>query len=147
MNTNRALFNSITILGVAAALAAGIAEAQNRGTGFVPLNRFLDQTRNTRAHDAAREEMRQHILQRYEGVEVRHSFADGSAYFDCVPVMQQPSVRKLGLDGTAAEPPKELLARDGASNDPAAEGPTSPALRVGADAAVDEFGNATGCEA
>ena|ERR1700730_6910642 len=41
----------------------------------------------------------------YSGVSVKHSFLLGSDPFDCVPIMQQPSVRLLGLKSIATKPP------------------------------------------
>jgi hypothetical protein len=43
------------------------------------------------------ERMRRHVLSLYEGVQVTHSFVYNLQYVDCVPVLQQPSARHLGL--------------------------------------------------
>lgn len=50
-------------------------------------------------------EMRSHVLQHYEGVEAETSFMDeNGSIFDCVPVEQQPSLRRLGE--APARPPE-----------------------------------------
>ena len=46
---------------------------------------------------AAFEAMRNHILSLYEGVTPTNSFLLGSQYVDCVPILQQPTARTLGL--------------------------------------------------
>jgi Neprosin len=53
----------------------------------------------------AAEEMRQHLLNTYEGVSVKQSYALDDQIFDCVPIGQQPSVRLLGLQTVSAPPP------------------------------------------
>ena len=53
--------------------------------------------------DDAFEDMREHILSLYDGVQVTHSFLLGPQYVDCVPILQQPSVRALGLTELAAD--------------------------------------------
>ena len=50
------------------------------------------------------EEKRQHLLNLYSGVTVQHSFVDDSGQvFDCVPVAQQPALKKSA--GPLATPP------------------------------------------
>lgn len=49
--------------------------------------------------------MKLHISRLYEGVEVMHTFMDESGQiFDCVPIAQQPSIRRAGSK-KIAEPP------------------------------------------
>jgi hypothetical protein len=44
--------------------------------------------------ETAFREMQAHIIKLYEGVEVKHSFADANGQvFDCIPIEQQPSLR------------------------------------------------------
>lgn len=86
-------------------IASGILSAQSAHVAFVPFNNFVEGTRaansskylsqsNSKVRDAqALEEMRQHILNLYEGVNVSHSFVLDGDHFDCVPVEQQPGVR------------------------------------------------------
>src|SRR5208337_2976066 len=107
----------------------GLVSAQSGPAEFVPFRNFIDQTTTANADDylgkpasnvkdaAAFEEMRQHILNMYDGVEVNHSFLLDSAYYDCVPVMQQPAVRKYGIKKIATPPPTEIL--DSADDDAA----------------------------
>jgi hypothetical protein len=54
---------------------------------------------------AAFEEMRQHVLALYAGVQVAHSFVYNEQYVDCVPVLQQPGARRLGLRELPPPPP------------------------------------------
>src|SRR4051812_31647755 len=51
------------------------------------------------------DEMRQHVLDLYQGVEARHSFLleDGQQVVDCIPIDQQPAMRRFG--GPVREPP------------------------------------------
>ena len=153
MNTNQILGLMLTSM-----VCGGPLHAQSSGHEFVPFKQFLEHTQTVKSYNLIRpgtsmqqvtaiEEMRQHILSRYEGIEVTHSFVLGSSHFDCVPTLQQPSAREFGLDRTASEPPQALLARPAADNDPAAEGPTYPASLVDREKASDEFGNSTRCEA
>jgi len=98
-------------------LLNGLMSAQSATPQFVTFRDFIDQTTTADAGDylarpgsqvkdaAAFEEMRQHILSLYQGVEVNHSFMVGSQHFDCVPIMQQPAVRKYGLKEIATPPP------------------------------------------
>ena len=87
-------------------------------TQFVPFDQFMANTASVAfnsatmakvANAAAFAEMRQHIVNLYQGVHVTHSFVQGSLTLDCVPIEQQPSVRTLGLKGIAAPP--SLLAK------------------------------------
>ena len=49
------------------------------------------------------ERMRANLLNQYQGVTATNSFVVDGIYVDCIPIMQQPSVRQLGL--TAIAPP------------------------------------------
>jgi hypothetical protein len=121
--------------------------AQSSVQQFVPFSSFLESTKNASANDhmtraasrvkdaAAFAEMRQHILNLYEGVQVDHSFVLGSSHFDCVPVAQQPTARAFGIKNIPAPPPQSLLTKHSAAT-PAAEHAK----------ASDEFGNPVGCE-
>src|SRR5271167_2681467 len=104
------------------ALSAAM-NAQNATSQFVPFANFIQSvsTADSAAYvgqpgnqiqDAASfEQMRQHILSIYNGVEVSHSFVVDLQHFDCVPINQQPSVRLLGINNVAASPPDSLLAQ------------------------------------
>jgi hypothetical protein len=96
----------------------------------------------SRVKDAAAfEEMRQHILSIYQGVEVSHSFLLGSHHFDCVPVEQQPSFRLLGQKKVASPPPTPQSHEQYFGGEVAI-----PAHQVGPGNQFDQFGNATRCE-
>ena len=84
---------------------------------LVPFNTFIQSVKDANANDflarpdsevkdaASFEEMRQYILSLYHQVHVNHSYVLGSQTFDCIPVNQQPSVRALGPNKIATEPP------------------------------------------
>jgi hypothetical protein len=139
------------IFGLMLALVSfnGQLHAQSSGQEFVPFSDFLDSTKEASAADhmtraasrvkdvAAFEEMRQHILSLYQGVQVNHSFLLNSSQFDCVPVSQQPTARVFGVKNIPAPPPQALITRQtkGAPN------PASERAKMS-----DEFGNSLGCE-
>jgi len=128
-------------------LLNGLMSAQPAPTEFVSFGSFIDQTKTANAGDfmgradshvrdaEAFEEMRQHILKMYDGVEVEHSFMMGNNYYDCVPVEQQPAVRLHGLK--VATPPPQSLLRGQRTND----------MQRDAQHPFDEFGNYQHCEA
>jgi len=129
--------------------------AQRAVTEFVPFQDFLEATKapnstvmnrpESRVKDSKSfEQMRRYILSLYAGVQVTHSFVADSSHFDCVPAEQQPSIRLLGLSGIAEPPPQSMLSGDVPSND-GGEGPARAASQT--DAAVDQFGKSTTCEA
>jgi hypothetical protein len=95
---------------------------------------FISQTRMAQAPDYlgkdgvrvrdkdAFEEMKRYVLDHYEGVQVTHSFIDGSHMVDCVPFDQQPGLRgasdaeKLAAQrpaGSAAASPRTQNLRPG----------------------------------
>ena len=90
--------------------------AQSSAKGIVPFEEFRNSiggadfavslnARDARVTDrAAFEEMRQHLLGLYSGMEVRQSLLLEGDVFDCIPIEQQPSVR-LGGIVRIAEPP------------------------------------------
>jgi hypothetical protein len=56
------------------------------------------------------EQMREHLLNLYQGVEVTHSFIEhGGHVIDCIPIEQDPSVRLTG--GKILEPPPPVQVR------------------------------------
>jgi len=134
---------------------AAQAFAETTPEKFVPFNQFLDSTRSATASDvlsrpeskvrdpAALEEMRQAILNRYQGVEVSHSFVLDGEHYDCVPVNQQPSFRTYGIKAAAEAPPAELISRHQASADEDA----TRAKSLVSEQPIDAAGNSTQCEA
>jgi hypothetical protein len=83
-------------------------------------NQFLKDVAAARASDymgkpgvqveseAAFEEMKAHILKLYEGVTVTNSFSENSQMVDCVPLEQQPGLRRPGAarEALQTEAPK-----------------------------------------
>jgi hypothetical protein len=133
---------------MALVLLTGRAHAQSRA-GFTPFPDFIAGVRTASAgalqDTGAFEEMRQHILTMYQGVEVTHSFVLDSHHFDCVPIRQQPSVRLLGLTSIASPPPSAIATTVGA--DDGADGTVSPESQFDDSALRDPFGNPVRCEA
>ena len=125
---------------------SGRGNAQSNSQQFVAFQDFVANTATASSSDylaqpasqvkdaAAFEQMRQHILGLYQGVQVDHSFVQDSQYFDCVPVAQQPSVRLLGI--TIAATPAAMPSGEDASAQ------ANPAVED----ALDEFGNSVNCE-
>jgi hypothetical protein len=128
---------------------------------FVPFNSFVEETKAANTSDytarstskvrdaAAFEEMRQHILNLYQGVQVSHSFVVESQTYDCMAIEEQPSVRLLGLKGIAAPPPASAgpTERVGVpDNSRAQSGQTAVSSILPAQGA-DRFGNTIGCQA
>ncbi len=138
----------------------GWLNAQDNTTAFVPFQSFLAQTKSSDASQylarraskvqdaAAFEEMRQHILTLYQGVEVSHSFVLDGDLYDCVPVQQQPAVRMLGLNSIATPPPAPPLLQAGQSaGDSSAKQPVGITSQLSPDQQFDQFGNSLRCEA
>ena len=129
---------------LALVVLSGRAHAQSR-TGLTPFQDFIAGVRAANAgalQDAgAFEEMRQHILTMYQGVEVTHSFVLDAHPFDCVPIEQQPSVRLLGLASIASPPPAAIPSADGA-----VDGIVSLQSQLDEATALDPFGNPVRCE-
>lgn len=95
--------------------------------------------------EASFEEMRQHILALYSGVEIRHSFVLNSSHFDCVPFGQQPGIKALGQKTVADAPPQALAGKPSGSVDAGADR-AAEASQLGSQKQVDEFGNSVVCE-
>ncbi|MGA2808193.1 MAG: neprosin family prolyl endopeptidase [Terracidiphilus sp.] len=147
-------------LALALAASGSLAFAQSDKTEFaaekpqfVSFPNFIENTRSANSNDflaradskvrdaAAFEEMRQSILNRYQGVEVTHSFLSGGQHYDCVAIDQQPAVRNFHLSSIAPAPPQEL-----AGKPVTAQGNVRPA-QLDSEKPVDEFGNSTSCGA
>ena len=144
----------VLALALIIATSATLAFAQSNAPQFVPFGNFMESTRTAGADKAllapgsqvrdasAFEEMRQAILDRYEGVEVAHSFVIDGMHYDCVPMYQQPAVRTYGLTSIATPPPELPHNR---LVDPA--GNVRPATQLDAEKPFDDYGNAVACEA
>jgi hypothetical protein len=128
------------ILGPLFALAILTVSAQAQSSSaFIPFQDFIAGVRATGTPSASIEEMRQHILTMYDGVQVTHTFVLDSHHFDCIPVLQQPSVRLLGLTHIAPPPPVT------ATNDDA-DGIIGLQAQLDGAPAFDSFGNSMRCE-
>jgi hypothetical protein len=135
------------------AASGSLAFAQSQRAQFVPFGSFVENTRNANSSDflahpgnkvkdaAAFEEMRQSILDRYQGVEVTHSFMAGGQHYDCIPINQQPAVRNFNISKIASAPPQELAGRP-----VTADGNVQPA-QLDSEKPADEAGNSTQCGA
>lgn len=136
------------ILGVL--ISHSTAIAQSASPSFVMFDSFMREVSAARAtrylqapgsrlsDSTAFEEMRNHVLSLYQGVHVTHSFTYNSQYVDCVPVLQQPGARRLGLKEMPS-PPAPPSPPPGMSLVPSA--PSSLATEVS-----DSFGNKMACE-
>jgi hypothetical protein len=82
------------------------------------------------------EEMRQHLLSLYEGVDVTQSYELGDQVFDCVPIEQQPSARTAGVSHIAEPPPSRASrVNEGVGAEEAKQ----------ANDSFDRYGNRTEC--
>jgi Neprosin len=79
------------------------------------------------------EKMRKHLLARYAGVTVRHSYALDEQVFDCVPILQQPSLRAAGVTQVASPPPFS-------------PGPPRVSVLTLPPGSHDQFGNLQSCQ-
>lgn len=82
------------------------------------------------------EEMRRHLLWLYQGVAATHSFLLDTQFVDCIPILQQPAVRKLGL--TELPPPPRHQGPNDNPQQPLARTPLELGL-------LDKFGNPIEC--
>jgi hypothetical protein len=155
-----------SVVAVVLFMSSGRMSAQSGPNRFVPFNEFMASTAvagfrpsssstfsggptagGIVADAASFEQMRHHIQDMYQDVQVSHSYVLGSQTFDCIPIDQQPSVRKQGSKGIAATPPapvlptKTITGQDSPAGQAAAPPSQLPASRY------DAFGNALGCEA
>jgi len=138
--------------------AISIASAQEPTTQskFVPFGEFVSSIRGAQANDvmatpaakvannAAVEQMRQHLLSLYEGVNVSHSFVLGSQTVDCIPMNEQPTVRTMGIKKIAS-PPTEASAP--AAVEKHRSKPIPLEAQIPAGQTADSFGNSLACEA
>ena len=88
------------------------------------------------------EAMRSHVLTLYNGVQVKHSFLLDAHPFDCIPIMQQPSVRLQRLTTIATPPAVGPAFPTGNSGSAAASIPS----QIDPAQPTDPLGNAIGCD-
>jgi hypothetical protein len=144
------------LYGIALTLAvSATGAAQAASDRFVPFGEFVGSVRSApltryaavpqaQVQTAADfEQMRAHILRMYDGVHVKHSYALASEIYDCLPIMEQPSVRLQRITRIAT-PVAAPHSTHGASL--LANG-SMPATQLEPDQKIDRFGNAIGCEA
>lgn len=109
---------SFALAAVCAALLGGSSFAAQTGQpSFVPFQQFLNGIKTANAATFAAQkssavkdsasfaEMQQYVLNLYKDAHVSQSFLLGNDHFDCIPIQEQPSVRKLGLGHIATPPP------------------------------------------
>ncbi len=121
------------------------------GSAFVTFGEFLSDVSRTTysvaaatgraglARDAAAfEQMRQHTLELYRGVQVEHSYLSHEGYFDCVTIDSQPGVRAMG--GKAIAAPPQPSTKQAKAPGEAFEAVSELALGL-----KDGFGNAISC--
>ena len=132
----------------------GVASAQPTPDRFVSFSEFVQAVRSATlskygsAPDVrvgsvgAFDEMRRHVLEIYDSVHVTHSYMLDSQYFDCVPIIEQPSARQLGLTSIDTTPPS-LPQPAGRNTGRAGE---APAVQVAVGQKSDQFGNRIPCE-
>jgi hypothetical protein len=138
---------------LACALGFTPSHAQTPPQDLVPFTDFLRDVTTANPHvwlsrpesrvktPEAFEEMRRHVLSLYRGVHVSHSFMLDSEAFDCIPVMEQPSVQQLRLRKIKTPPPPpETPSTLGSA---AVGQPAEPPLQT---EQVDPFGNAISCD-
>ncbi|WP_158628759.1 neprosin family prolyl endopeptidase [Dyella choica] len=101
----------------AALVGASSLAAATTQPAFVPFQQFLHdiqsadagsyliQGRNALKDSASLVEMQRYVLNLYQDVHVSQSFLLGNDHFDCVPMAEQPGVRRHGLARIATPPP------------------------------------------
>lgn len=134
-----------------AAITVFATSAQLQAQQFVKFSDFVQSLKSadtnsvlaleaTKATDSLSvEEMRQHLLGLYDGVDVTQSYVLGSQTIDCIPIMQQPAVRMLGLKSIAEAP---------APGPAPGQAPKAAVLpsQLPAGKTQDAFGNRLGCQ-
>src|ERR1043166_5560312 len=95
----------------------------------------------SKARDTATvQEMRDHLVRHYQGVQAEHSFKDeNGSIFDCVPIAQQPAMRQKG-EGPAKAPGPPPAAEPAQAGAQAGDRPTHQAMQLHADR-KDQHGN------
>ncbi|MFL6449683.1 MAG: neprosin family prolyl endopeptidase [Bryobacteraceae bacterium] len=139
--------------------AISVVSAQDAASQskFVPFNEFVQSVRSVqtkavtsaaraRVTDGAKvDQMRQHLLNLYDGVSVSHSFVIGAHTADCVPLTQQPTVRAMGIKDLAAPPDSSSAPATAHANDSKPVPLLEAQMPKGQ--STDAFGNSLTCEA
>jgi hypothetical protein len=151
----RSLLRSVGVALALALVCLGGGSVWAQPPAFVPFPEFLSDTASATLSEYPNgqvtdpgvfSQMQQYILSTlYGGVSPTGSFVLDSGTFDCVPVMQQPTVRLLGLTALASPPPSEgPPPPNGSGMPPGSDVPASSPLTLGL---VDPYGNAISCPA
>lgn len=137
MITNRKTL--IATMAMAVCLSVGVAGE------FVPFGEFLASARMDERCDAEPRlgEMCAHLFKMYEGAEATHTFFVDTDHYDCIPRMQQPSVRLLGITELATPPPPPVSPFTGHS---VPSIPTAATATQLSSEDRDAFGNRLSCE-
>ena len=104
-----------TVVSVFALSTYASAEQNPRFASFGEFRQGLDQATLAEyaasrvESPAAFEEMRAHLHDLYDGVHVSHSYEVDGQVFDCIPIMEQPSVRLNGITTIATPPPPSTM--------------------------------------
>jgi hypothetical protein len=134
--------------------AASAARGQSGPPPFVPFPQFLQDVANATLSQYPNgavtdpnvfAQMQQYILSYlYKGVQPSGSFVLDTSTFDCVPVMQQPSVRILGITSLDSPPPPTVPPppAGGGGAPPGTDVPVASPLSLGLS---DPYGNPISC--
>ena len=110
----RSYFNAkiavFTVLWLSCPLAAEGARIQPfsqfvHGVEAARARAYLDAPGTAVKRATAFDEMRRYLLRLYRGITVGRSFEQDGQIFDCVPIDQQPAIRRQGSKHIAAPPP------------------------------------------
>src|SRR5262249_53949535 len=113
---NVGIIRGLLMLTVLSAVSCNKHPQQPSADGFVTFDSFIQQTRSAKFEDyqgkpgvqvesvAAFEAMKAHLLQLYDGVHPTNTFFERNRFIDCVPLEQQPGLRRPGA-------PRESLQR------------------------------------
>ena len=128
--------------------------SKDNKTGIQPFQQFVDSVHGSEHRDFAGkkgvrvsspdefERMKAYLAERYQRVEVLHSFVDeNGSVFDCVPIEQQPAFKGLGQKVPEAPHLSDVEEEQGDAEEPKAAHVES----LISEARKDKFGNATAC--
>src|SRR5882672_4878816 len=120
MNLSRAIslgmFLLLPVYSPSAQERPQIPDDQQSSQKFIPFEEFLERVKAAKFEEFRRapgskvesaeefEDMRAHLLRRYEGVKPESSFVLEGQYADCVSIESQPSIRDLGIHKIATPP-------------------------------------------